>query len=139
MSLPLRFPDLRPGDSVRIRWAGTDLPSEVRQFRSRHENDSPFCYVTDSHDPRCTAYCILEGPVLNAEGKPFHFDPLKPAAGSAGELIVVCLVTKARAVWNDAARAGWVADLNGKAFAAYYSPEGRACAIAAPSPTLSTP
>ncbi len=63
---------------------------------------------------------------LNPEGKPFRFQPLRVYQGSAGELTVICTKTKARAVWNDAARAGWVADLNGKAFAAYYSPEGRA-------------
>ncbi len=64
-------------------------------------------------------------PPLNPEGKPFRFAKLDTYQGSAGEITVICTVTKARAVWNDAARAGWVADLNGKAYAAYYSPAGR--------------
>lgn len=67
---------------------------------------------------------------LNPQGKPFRFVPLRVYEGSAGTLLITCLATKRRAIWNEAARAGWVGDLNGKAYAAYYSPEGRAKASA---------
>jgi hypothetical protein len=63
---------------------------------------------------------------LNPEGKPFDFSPLSPAYGLAGEIRVRCTVTKERANWNDAARQGWAADCNGRAFSAYYSPAGMA-------------
>lgn len=42
----------------------------------------------------------------------------------SGAIGVQCCETKRRMAWNDACRAGWVADLNGKPFYAYYSPEG---------------
>jgi hypothetical protein len=41
-----------------------------------------------------------------------------------GSIDVRCAKTGKRMRWNDAARAGWVADLDGPAFNAYYSPEG---------------
>lgn len=41
-----------------------------------------------------------------------------------GQLQICCRETKQRMAWNDACRAGWVADLNGEPFNAYYSPEG---------------
>lgn len=63
---------------------------------------------------------------LNPEGKSFDFSPLHPSRGLAGEIRVVCTVTKERANWNDAARQGWAADCNGRPFSAYYSPAGRA-------------
>ncbi len=65
-----------------------------------------------------------------------RFKPLRLAneSDASGQIGVVCCVTKKRAKWNDACRAGWVADLNGKAFVAYYSPEGRALAEAPSGP-----
>ncbi len=63
---------------------------------------------------------------LNPEGQPFRFIPIRPTSGSGGGLTLVCCVTKTRLIWNDAAAANWVFDANGKPFAAYYSPEGRA-------------
>lgn len=42
---------------------------------------------------------------------------------AAGSITVTCSATGKRLPWNDAARSGWVADLNGPAFNAYYSPE----------------
>lgn len=46
-----------------------------------------------------------------------------PDDSAAGSINVVCKATGKRLPWNAAARAGWVADLNGEPFNAYYSPE----------------
>lgn len=61
-----------------------------------------------------------------------------PDDSSKGSILVTCCVTKARLPWNDAARAGWAADLDGKPFAAYYSPTGarKAERMAAPPETM---
>ena len=60
--------------------------------------------------------------------KTHKFQALKPASRdpneASGQIGVVCKVTGVRLPWNQAADAGWVADLNGEAFNAYYSPEG---------------
>ena len=54
--------------------------------------------------------------------------PLKAESeGSASaQCAVVCVVTGEKLSWNSAADKGWVADLDGKAFIDYYSPEGLA-------------
>lgn len=46
-----------------------------------------------------------------------------PDDSAKGSIQVICKGTGKRLPWNAAARAGWVADLNGPAFSAYYSPE----------------
>jgi len=53
-----------------------------------------------------------------------NFQPLRPYEGTAGSIMVTCKATGRRAQWNKAALEGWQADLNGKPFDAYYSPEG---------------
>ena len=55
----------------------------------------------------------------------FNFIPLMPASAAGESLDVICCITKARMKWGEARRAGWVADMNGRAFVSYYSPEGR--------------
>lgn len=65
-----------------------------------------------------------------------RLEKLKLATGTAGIITVVCAQTGARAIWNDAAAAGWVADLDGKAFNAYYSPAGVEKLKANPQETL---
>jgi hypothetical protein len=54
----------------------------------------------------------------------YNFTPLQLKEGTAGTIIVVCKATGRRLPWNRAVLAGWVADSNGEAFRAYYSPEG---------------
>ena len=51
-------------------------------------------------------------------------EPLKFSRGTAGTIKVVCKATGKRLPWNEAVLQGWVADLDGRAFGAYYSPEG---------------
>lgn len=58
--------------------------------------------------------------------QPMRTIALKHQPGLAGEIKVTCCKTGKRAMWNDAACDGWVADANGKPFHAYYSPEGLA-------------
>ena len=53
-------------------------------------------------------------------------EPLQPApegTASAGQYIR-CAITGQVLAWNEAVKAGWVLDRNGKAFEAYYSPLG---------------
>ena len=51
---------------------------------------------------------------------------LKPEGTASAGCAVVCVVTGAQLSWNAASKAGWVADLDGKAFVDYYSPKGLA-------------
>ena len=51
-------------------------------------------------------------------------EPLLPMTGSPGAVYILCAVTGATVAWNRAAELGWVLDRKGKAFQAYYSPEG---------------
>lgn len=56
-----------------------------------------------------------------------NLKPLKitaPDDSSTGSVNVKCKSTGHRLPYNQAARSGWVADLDGPAFNAYYSPEG---------------
>ena len=46
-------------------------------------------------------------------------------SASAGQYIR-CIQTGKTLPWNEASKAGWVADLDGKAYLDYYSPEGLA-------------
>lgn len=60
---------------------------------------------------------------------PYKFRPLdvQPDENSASATISIrCNYSGEVARWNDAARAGWVADLNGKPFKAYYNAASRA-------------
>ncbi|MCK9434336.1 MAG: hypothetical protein M0R32_05820 [Candidatus Cloacimonetes bacterium] len=50
---------------------------------------------------------------------------MPPTSASAGQYIN-CIQTGVQKSWNAAAKAGWVADLDGKAYLDYYSPEGLA-------------
>jgi hypothetical protein len=45
---------------------------------------------------------------------------------AAANISIFCIETGKQMPWNSAARAGWVADLDGPAYQAYYSPEGLA-------------
>ena len=61
--------------------------------------------------------------------KPHKFQALKlcgPDDSAAGSCYIRCLYSGHIVKWNEAVRAGWVADDNGEAYVAYYSPEGRA-------------
>ena len=71
-----------------------------------------------------------EVPVGN--GKPSLADHLRE--GNAAALVqVTCKATGASLLWNDAAAAGWVADLDAPPFSTYYSPEGLASLTPTPS------
>jgi hypothetical protein len=55
--------------------------------------------------------------------------PLKYAYGqrdsnAANTVIIRCIMTGKRNMWYQAVDEHWVCDLDGKPFAAYYSPEG---------------
>jgi hypothetical protein len=53
--------------------------------------------------------------------------PLKPAAenSSASKILLFCPVTGKAVRWNDAARSGWLVDLDGRPFStrSYFSPQ----------------
>ena len=51
---------------------------------------------------------------------------LKEEGTAAAGQYIRCIQTGIQMSWNGAAKAGWVADLDGKAFLDYYSPEGLA-------------
>lgn len=56
-----------------------------------------------------------------------NLQPLKitaPDDSATGSIYIRCRATGAIKTWNEAARDGWAADLNGKPFRDYYSPEG---------------
>lgn len=52
-------------------------------------------------------------------------DMKEEGTAAAGQYIR-CIQTGVQMSWNGAAKAGWVADLDGKAYLDYYSPEGLA-------------
>jgi hypothetical protein len=49
---------------------------------------------------------------------------LKPEGTASAGQYIKCIQTGVQKSWNEAAKAGWVADLDGKAYLDYYSPEG---------------